>query len=674
MKAYGYDFHQTMIAKIEAAQRPLRVRELADFAALYGMEVHELIYPPAGSLREVSREIAILTDQLQVAGNEVQFRRQELDKARAAAAAAEEDLRKHEGEAAMLQGRLAYLETERKSSRNGSQAGDRHPARQPRVVGSGRAERPRLLRGQRHDGHQPDGQLDRRHVERKSKAARNKAVRELERKRDAGRIMKPGRIRTVREMLTRHLDMVLPQLGRAPRPSSATGRDATSDLPAVGRPANRPDAARVYRGWLRGDARRGPVGRDDRKSTRSCRAPTRSRCRRGNVARNPCKLVEPPRLGQAQKNALTLAQARAVLAAVASGGTAPGGLSGWRAGCARGRRSACGGRSSTSPPARCGPGSRFGGCHGAMAARIRACAVGWQSSRARGMPEGGPQVRAASRVHPGRSSGLCAPGCTGHAAQCPQRHGGGLVFREIKERRRKTVALPSALVAVLRAHPGLRARADRRRERLGRSGVSGPRRTGAPSIRADCRTGRTSSPRRASRTPARMPCSTQRPRSGSPRAPRSPSSKSCSPIPISGSPAAMRTCRRPWPRTAPSASAGAFRANRCENCYEGQMSAAQLPAFPQVRDGAAYRNRTDDLFITSASGRRAPAFRTVHLRRQIANSASPGTALRWQELSRQLSRSLHHSPSLRSGPPHALERMRRPFGYPSEATGRNNPR
>ena len=28
------------------------------------------------------------------------------------------------------------------------------------------------------------------------------------------------------------------------------------------------------------------------------------------------------------------------------------------------------------------------------------------------------------------------------------------------------------------------------------------------------------------------------------------------------------------------------------------MSAARMPAFPLVKDGAAYRNRTDDLFIT----------------------------------------------------------------------------
>jgi len=52
----------------------------------------------------------------------LQARRQALDKARAAAAAAEEeeeeeeeeDFRKHEGEAAMLRGRLTYLEAQRK--------------------------------------------------------------------------------------------------------------------------------------------------------------------------------------------------------------------------------------------------------------------------------------------------------------------------------------------------------------------------------------------------------------------------------------------------------------------------------------------------------------------------------------------------------------------------------
>src|SRR5690348_3027297 len=47
---------------------------------------------------------------------------------------------------------------------------------------------------------------------------------------------------------------------------------------------------------------------------------------------------------------------------------------------------------------------------------------------------------------------LCPGECRGHAAQCPERQGGGLVFREIKERRRKTVQLPPELITALKEH------------------------------------------------------------------------------------------------------------------------------------------------------------------------------------------------------------------------------
>jgi hypothetical protein len=83
--------------------------------------------------------------------------------------------------------------------------------------------------------------------------------------------------------------------------------------------------------------------------------------------------------------------------------------------------------------------------------------------------------------------------------------------------------------------------------------------------------------------------------------------------------------------------------------------------FALVRPGAACRNRTDDLFITSVSEHRAGPFPTVHLPRQIPISAPPGTALHLQELSRKLSRKLQlRSLFLQPGPPHARERIRRP--------------
>ncbi len=113
MKAYGYDFHQTMIAKIEAAQRPIRVRELADFAALYGVEVHELIYPPAGSLKEADKEISALKAQLREATGRAETAAAAVGKAEADLAAAQERYRACSGQAAMLSGRLSYLEAQR---------------------------------------------------------------------------------------------------------------------------------------------------------------------------------------------------------------------------------------------------------------------------------------------------------------------------------------------------------------------------------------------------------------------------------------------------------------------------------------------------------------------------------------------------------------------------------
>jgi transcriptional regulator with XRE-family HTH domain len=113
MTAYGYDFHQTMIAKIEAAQRPLRVRELADFAALYGVEVQDLIYPPTGSLPETDQEIAEVTVRRDMVQARAAEARRQLEAAREAMRHAEATYQVSAAEAAVLEGRLASLLVER---------------------------------------------------------------------------------------------------------------------------------------------------------------------------------------------------------------------------------------------------------------------------------------------------------------------------------------------------------------------------------------------------------------------------------------------------------------------------------------------------------------------------------------------------------------------------------
>jgi integrase len=310
-------------------------------------------------------------------------------------------------------------------------------------------------------GTRPDGTLDRRHVERKSNAARNRAVRELERKRDAGQITKAGRVRTVREMLTRHLDVVLPQRGRAPW-TVASYRSLCEHqiFPRWG--AQRIDRMLPeyledgYAEMLAEGLSAGTV----RKIHAILSSAYEIEVKRANVARNPCKLVEAPRLGQARKKALTETQARTVLAAVAGRRNS----SRWSVGLA------CGLRQGEALGLRWQfvdldaavmriwwQLQRLPWRHGC--ADAAKCSAGWHR---RPCPRNCPKAaRTSGRRHvciPADAPLLCEPGCTGHAAQCPQRLGGGLVFREIKERRRKAVALPPELVGLLRAHRRAQAR------------------------------------------------------------------------------------------------------------------------------------------------------------------------------------------------------------------------
>jgi integrase len=167
-------------------------------------------------------------------------------------------------------------------------------------------------------GTKPDGRPDRRHVERKTKAARNKAVRELERKRDAGIAGKAGRVRTVQEMLTRHLEVVLPQRGRAPltiRSYESLCREHIYPLWG-GQRIDRLLPEYLEDGYAEMLAE-GLTAATVRKVHAILSSAYEIEVRRGNVARNPCKLVEPPRLPRARKKALTAEQARAVLAAIA---------------------------------------------------------------------------------------------------------------------------------------------------------------------------------------------------------------------------------------------------------------------------------------------------------------------------------------------------------------------
>jgi hypothetical protein len=267
-------------------------------------------------------------------------------------------------------------------------------------------------------GTKPDGRADRRHVERRSKAARNKAARELERKRDAGVATKAGRVKTVEQMLTRHIDVVLPQRGRAPLTIRSYRSLCEHQVyPRWG--GQRIDRLLPeyiedgYAEMLAG----GLTARTVRKVHAVLSSAYEIEVRRGNVARNPCNLVEPPRLPQADKKALTATQARTVLAATAKRRNGSRWSVGWPAACASLRRSACAGRSSISTPARCASGGSCSGCRGAMAAATSRSALrAGIAGRARGSAR-----RSASPGAPMCASRRPRRGCASRAAPVMQR-------------------------------------------------------------------------------------------------------------------------------------------------------------------------------------------------------------------------------------------------------------
>jgi integrase len=312
-------------------------------------------------------------------------------------------------------------------------------------------------------GTKPDGRPDRRHIERKSKAARNKAVRELERKRDAGVSGKPGRVPTVQEMLTRRLTVVLPQRGRAPRTIDDYWSKCRNDIfPRWGGqkidrllPEYLEDG---YAEMLVAGHKPGHI----RKVHAILSSAYADEVKRGNVGRNPCRLVEPPMLEQAEKTPLTREQARAVLDAIEGRRNS----SRWKVGLACGLRQ--GEALGLRWPFTDLDGGQLQvwwqlqrlswrhGCDDPVA-----CAEQWHR---RPCPPKCPKVRPSGRRHvcvQADAPRLCPRGCVGHAAQCPRRKDGGLVFREIKERRRKTVSIAPELAAFLRAH-----RAEQATERL----------------------------------------------------------------------------------------------------------------------------------------------------------------------------------------------------------------
>lgn len=315
-------------------------------------------------------------------------------------------------------------------------------------------------------GTKPDGRADRRHVQRRTLAAVRRRVKELEKDRDAGRITRPGKIPTVREMMERHLTVILPSRRRAPRTIDDYWSKCRNDIfPRWGgQRADRLLPEHIEEGLAELLAE-GHAPAHVRKVLVILSSAYEVQVERENLPRNPCKHVEAPEVPEPEMTSLTQDEALAVLKAAigqANAGRWMVGLThGLRQGEALGLRweylnldtgemrvwhqlqrltwkHGCGDLSKTQRQAM----TREEADHAAAAAE-HACALAY--CKVKPCPK-------RCRHHARECPPPCPPDCRGHARKCPGRRDGGLVFREIKEKRRKTVWLDPEFTALLREH------------------------------------------------------------------------------------------------------------------------------------------------------------------------------------------------------------------------------
>ncbi|MGW5332459.1 tyrosine-type recombinase/integrase [Streptomyces bauhiniae] len=164
-------------------------------------------------------------------------------------------------------------------------------------------------------GIRDDGEPDRRHVERKTRAEVTAAVRELEKQRDAGKIRKAGRAWTVETWLTHWVDTIAPL---AVNENTMVGYGVAVRkhlVPALG--AHRldkltPEHIERFYGKMQADGRRaGTI----HQIHRTFRASLNEAVRRGHITNNPVQLAKAPRVSEEEIEPYTVDEVKRLLRA-----------------------------------------------------------------------------------------------------------------------------------------------------------------------------------------------------------------------------------------------------------------------------------------------------------------------------------------------------------------------
>ncbi|MFE9238667.1 tyrosine-type recombinase/integrase [Streptomyces sp. NPDC007007] len=164
-------------------------------------------------------------------------------------------------------------------------------------------------------GTRDDGKPDRRHVERKTRAAVTAAVRELEKQRDSGAVRKAGRAWTVEAWLTHWVETIVPL---AVNENTMVGYGVAVRkhlIPALG--AHRldklgPEHIERFYGRMQADGRRaGTI----HQIHRTFRTALNEAVRRGHLTRNPVQLAKAPRLNDEEIEPYTVDEVKRLLVA-----------------------------------------------------------------------------------------------------------------------------------------------------------------------------------------------------------------------------------------------------------------------------------------------------------------------------------------------------------------------
>ncbi|QQZ55343.1 site-specific integrase [Streptomyces microflavus] len=164
-------------------------------------------------------------------------------------------------------------------------------------------------------GTRDDGKPDRRHVERKTRAAVTAAVRELEKQRDSGAVRKAGRAWTVEAWLTHWVETIAPL---AVNENTMVGYGVAVRkhlIPALG--AHRldklgPEHVERFYGRMQTDGRRaGTI----HQIHRTFRTALNEAVRRGHLSRNPVQLAKAPRLSDEEIEPYTVDEVKHLLMA-----------------------------------------------------------------------------------------------------------------------------------------------------------------------------------------------------------------------------------------------------------------------------------------------------------------------------------------------------------------------